>query len=250
MTVRAGLTHTPSTPPRVSSHRAVRPEQWFVRGTAAPPTPVHTRWHTLAHARCPPSRALACALHPFARVTVRVRACSLSVTKVNPYHSDGNAFNITFPGSNCDIGTKCAPVGSTAEEGYTPLEVHGLQNLTPGEYRPIFELSLGNCEQLPYETGDHIAILPENLMECVYRLCDRLCWDPDTTIALESATGMANSKLPFTGATTIGDMLRTRFDLNAAVTPHMIRTLASFSTKAEHAEALNKLTERTEYISG
>ena len=155
--------------------------------------------------------------------------------------------------------------------GLTRTRVEGLTNLTPGEVRPTWEITLGPRDAgqaLPaYTTGDHVSVQPDNPDAVVTSLCERLRWDPNFAFSVESAaaasaasssgggaggssTGVKLHPVLAPGAAplTVRSLLKHVLDVSGEVTPHQLRALAASATDKTEAEMLKRLCDRAPFL--
>jgi NADPH-ferrihemoprotein reductase len=127
--------------------------------------------------------------------------------------------------------------------------VTALSNLTPGEERPIFELHLDNRKGLQYATGDHVAVFPQNPAERVAALCSRMMWSPDLTFHVEpSKSDAAGAKPPFVGTRSVNEVLSSITDLQAAISPNMLRVIATHASSGSERDALLALSDKSVFM--
>ncbi|MBD2498596.1 nitric oxide synthase oxygenase [Nostoc sp. FACHB-280] len=111
---------------------------------------------------------------------------------------------------------------AVAESGERGIEVpvianqELLQEVVPGSRSTRFiSFDIANTH-LNYETGDHVAVYPNNPPELVQRICDRLNLTPDTYFSASYVTGdgqETEDKPPVAVPATVGHVLSEELDL-------------------------------------
>ena len=181
----------------------------------------------------------------------------------NPYHSDTEQILKIIPEDLlCEIKPSLSTSNNTeslinifpASIPYTPTMVAGLSNLTPHEFRPIYEIRLtsnSNNTKLPtFTTGDHVAVYPKNSHDMVLRICKRLRWDPSFRFQITNSNPtVSNMKLPFIGYATIYEVLLNHIAIGGTITPFFLKQIASCATNTNEKEQLLALADRSNYIS-
>ena len=183
--------------------------------------------------------------------------CPLIVKSAGPAPCDMATDNVTPAattncGTSSQHGTGVRSLASLADAASMPLAPYTITQrlaLTPGEFRPCYELRLTAKTAAPYTAGDHIGIMPQNSATNVERLCARLRWDPEYEFSVEAHGNSSSTRLPFTGVGSVRDVLTYRTALGAAVSPAMLRMLSSSCSSSSEAAALRALAEPDQYVS-
>jgi sulfite reductase alpha subunit-like flavoprotein len=149
-----------------------------------------------------------------------------------------------------DSGSACDPYlpplsvaqsdGKEMKRKMQSVLISGLTNLSPlgsTEFKPIWEMGLSS--NLPYTTGDHVAVAPRAPSAVALALCERCAWDPSTAFTLEAAK--PGARLPIVGATTVRNALTRHVDVGAAITPQMLRVLSVHASDETERQALQTL---------
>ncbi|CAD7699015.1 unnamed protein product [Ostreobium quekettii] len=99
-----------------------------------------------------------------------------------------------------------------------------------------------NTNELNYEPGDHVAVVPENSEEIVQEAAKVLGVDLDTVFTLKQQEGNPHKlPSPFPGPVTLRTALKTFADLTASPRKSAFPALAAFATNQEEAQRLKFL---------
>eukprot|EP00298_Acanthocystis_sp_HF-20_P011756 c19556_g1_i3.p1 GENE.c19556_g1_i3~~c19556_g1_i3.p1 ORF type:complete len:681 (-),score=261.81 c19556_g1_i3:9-1925(-) len=111
--------------------------------------------------------------------------------------------------------------------------------------RSCRHIELTMHDDVYYETGDHLGVLPENPPALVQAIAKRLSLNTSTVVSIESLdSSISASKLPFQGKLTIGDVLGRCPDLTCTVSPQVLSSLALFATDPKQEQELNMLSSK------
>eukprot|EP00002_Diphylleia_rotans_P009972 TRINITY_DN2034_c0_g1_i1.p1 TRINITY_DN2034_c0_g1~~TRINITY_DN2034_c0_g1_i1.p1 ORF type:complete len:650 (+),score=150.17 TRINITY_DN2034_c0_g1_i1:45-1994(+) len=99
---------------------------------------------------------------------------------------------------------------------------------------------------LSYETGDHLAVFPNNHHELVAEYAKRLNADLDTLFTMEPVEADSNDKSPFPSPCTVRDALTKYCDITSPASKMMLQVLAHYATDAKEKDYLKLLAGSSE----